>query len=83
MPRHLTNHGNTWLEAEENRLYRRFKEGWSIGMLCVEHGRTVYAVITRLERMHLLINTGCGYAQPKHLVSYKKLATLEYNLERL
>lgn len=58
----LENNGKQWTEDEVKLLLKRFKEeGWELGDLAKEHGRTPYAIIAKLQYYGLLVMVGYNY----------------------
>jgi hypothetical protein len=55
----VLNHiGKHWGHVEESRLVNRFMRGMRVEIMCRVHRRDVGGIISRLERLGLIINTG-------------------------
>jgi hypothetical protein len=51
--------GERWEPNEEFRLTNRFNRGMRVEIMCKVHRRDVGGIVSRLERLGLVINTGC------------------------
>lgn len=57
----LENNGKQWTNEEVQKLLERFKQGWELGDLAREHGRTPYAIIAKLQYYGQLVMVGYDY----------------------
>ena len=60
-PAPVSRAGLTWLAPEIEQLKERFSAGLDVTAMAAAHGRTLYAIVAKLEHLGLVVRIGRGY----------------------